>query len=102
MEVRSLISRVRVLVILPDIWKKRTGPILLPCFLTKDVRGLDVANDTTNSALALYTDMGGVIFATPSTSEKGYFDMKITLSTLGGHSSVPPSHTVRINYTPYG
>ncbi|KAG0709231.1 hypothetical protein DFH29DRAFT_887125 [Suillus ampliporus] len=41
----------------------------------------------------LYMDMGGVVFATPSTSEKGYLDVKITLSTLGGHSSVPPSHT---------
>ncbi|KAG1866210.1 hypothetical protein F4604DRAFT_1779356 [Suillus subluteus] len=42
---------------------------------------------------SVYTDMGGVVFATPSTSEKGYLDVKITLSTPGGHSSVPPSHT---------
>jgi Gly-Xaa carboxypeptidase len=42
---------------------------------------------------ALYMDMGGIVFATPSISEKGYLDVKITLSTLGGHSSVPPSHT---------
>ncbi|KAJ8586003.1 carboxypeptidase S [Rhizopogon salebrosus TDB-379] len=42
---------------------------------------------------ATYMDMGGVILAAPSTSEKGYFDAKITVSTLGGHSSVPPSHT---------
>jgi acetylornithine deacetylase/succinyl-diaminopimelate desuccinylase-like protein len=48
-----------------------------------------------NSLLALYMDMGGIVFATPSISEKGYLDVKITLSTLGGHSSVPPSHTVR-------
>jgi Gly-Xaa carboxypeptidase len=41
----------------------------------------------------LYTDMGGIVFATPSTSEKGYLDVKITLSTPGGHSSVPPPHT---------
>ncbi|OAX39812.1 carboxypeptidase S [Rhizopogon vinicolor AM-OR11-026] len=40
-----------------------------------------------------YLDMGGVTFAIPSTSEKGYLDVKITVSTLGGHSSVPPSHT---------
>ncbi|KAG1804694.1 uncharacterized protein HD556DRAFT_470702 [Suillus plorans] len=38
-------------------------------------------------------DMGGIVFAAPSTSEKGYLDVEITLSTLGGHSSVPPSHT---------
>ncbi|KAG2121174.1 hypothetical protein BD769DRAFT_1361534 [Suillus cothurnatus] len=42
---------------------------------------------------SLYMDMGGIVFATPSISEKGYLDVKITLSTLGGHSSVPPSHT---------
>ncbi|KAG1876513.1 hypothetical protein DFJ58DRAFT_649311 [Suillus subalutaceus] len=41
----------------------------------------------------LYTDMGGIVFATPSISEKGYLDVKITVSTLGGHSSVPPPHT---------
>jgi hypothetical protein len=45
--------------------------------------------------LDLYTDIGGIVFATPSISEKGYLDLQITLSTLGGHSSVPPSHTVR-------
>jgi acetylornithine deacetylase/succinyl-diaminopimelate desuccinylase-like protein len=50
-----------------------------------------------NSSLALYTDMGGTVFATPSISEKGYLDVEITLSTLGGHSSVPPSHTVRVD-----
>lgn len=41
----------------------------------------------------LYTDIGGTVFATPSISEKGYLDVQITLSTLGGHSSIPPSHT---------
>lgn len=71
-------------------------PILLPCFWMKEVRGLKKAgHSTTDSAIATYTDMGGVIVAAPSTSEKGYFDAKITVSTLGGHSSVPPSHTVR-------
>ncbi|EKM49934.1 uncharacterized protein PHACADRAFT_130350 [Phanerochaete carnosa HHB-10118-sp] len=36
---------------------------------------------------------GDVIFATPCTAEKGYFDLRIEISTLGGHSSVPPRHT---------
>ncbi|KAF9245259.1 hypothetical protein BU15DRAFT_85602 [Melanogaster broomeanus] len=36
---------------------------------------------------------GDVIFANPSVSEKGYLDVKIEVSTLGGHSSVPPEHT---------
>lgn len=37
---------------------------------------------------------GDVIFALPSTSEKGYLDVLVEVSTPGGHSSVPPEHTV--------
>lgn len=37
---------------------------------------------------------GDVIFAVPSTSEKGYTDILVEVSTQGGHSSVPPKHTV--------
>lgn len=37
---------------------------------------------------------GDVIFAPVSTGEKGYFDLRIEVTTLGGHSSVPPPHTV--------
>ena len=36
-----------------------------------------------------------VIFAVPALSEKGYLDVRIEVSTKGGHSSVPPKHTVR-------
>lgn len=35
----------------------------------------------------------GATFALPGTAEKGYFDVKITVSGKGGHSSVPPEHT---------
>ena len=38
---------------------------------------------------------GDTIFATPGIAEKGYLDARIAVSTPGGHSSVPPSHTVR-------
>lgn len=31
--------------------------------------------------------------ASPNTSEKGYMDMVVELTTPGGHSSVPPDHT---------
>ncbi|KAI0693188.1 carboxypeptidase S [Cerioporus squamosus] len=34
-----------------------------------------------------------VIFAVPALSEKGYLDVRIELTTKGGHSSVPPKHT---------
>jgi Gly-Xaa carboxypeptidase len=35
----------------------------------------------------------GATFALPGTAEKGYFDVKVTVSGKGGHSSVPPEHT---------
>ncbi|THH27465.1 hypothetical protein EUX98_g6722 [Antrodiella citrinella] len=34
-----------------------------------------------------------MIFVTPSTSEKGYLDVRVEVNTPGGHSSVPPAHT---------
>ncbi|KAJ3772215.1 carboxypeptidase S [Lentinula raphanica] len=36
---------------------------------------------------------GGMIFALPGVSEKGYLDASIQVVTPGGHSSVPPHHT---------
>ena len=30
----------------------------------------------------------------PCTAEKGYLDLRMEISTLGGHSSLPPPHTV--------
>ncbi|WWD03733.1 hypothetical protein V865_001789 [Kwoniella europaea PYCC6329] len=35
----------------------------------------------------------GQQFATPAVAEKGHVDIGLTVSTLGGHSSVPPPHT---------
>lgn len=35
----------------------------------------------------------GAPFAMPGMGEKGYLDLVITVSTPGGHSSVPPPHT---------
>ena len=40
-------------------------------------------------------DMYGATFAMPATAEKGYLDVRIEVSTPGGHSSVPPAHTVQ-------
>ena len=33
--------------------------------------------------------------ATPGIAEKGYIDVRVDVTSPGGHSSVPPSHTVR-------
>ncbi|WVR07608.1 hypothetical protein IAU60_004650 [Kwoniella sp. DSM 27419] len=38
-------------------------------------------------------DTWGQNFATPAVAEKGHVDVALTVSTLGGHSSVPPPHT---------
>ncbi|ODO07743.1 hypothetical protein I350_03319 [Cryptococcus amylolentus CBS 6273] len=52
------------------------------------------------NSMALLIDEGsglintwGQEFATPAVAEKGHYDLGITVSTLGGHSSVPPPHT---------
>ena len=44
--------------------------------------------------VGVYRDIGGTIIAVPGIAEKGLVDTKVKVSTLGGHSSVPPAHTV--------
>src|SRR5579863_9678032 len=34
------------------------------------------------------------MIAIPAIAEKGYMDVRVSVSTPGGHSSVPPPHTV--------
>ena len=41
-----------------------------------------------------YSESFGTIFSTPAVAEKGKLDVKIEVATAGGHSSVPPAHTV--------
>ena len=38
-------------------------------------------------------ELYGAMFVLPGVGEKGYTDVKITIETAGGHSSVPPDHT---------
>ncbi|PFH51903.1 hypothetical protein AMATHDRAFT_74599 [Amanita thiersii Skay4041] len=40
-----------------------------------------------------FAEQYGSVFATPGIAEKGYIDVKVEVSTSGGHSSVPPRHT---------
>ncbi|THH32060.1 hypothetical protein EUX98_g2143 [Antrodiella citrinella] len=51
-------------------------------------------------AFSILIDEGGdldvrddVVIASPAVAEKGHFDLRLVVSTLGGHSSVPPVHT---------
>jgi Gly-Xaa carboxypeptidase len=50
--------------------------------------------------VGMYGDIGGSIIAIPGIAEKGYVDVRVTVSTAGGHSSVPPPHTV--SYSIFG
>ncbi|KAE9390692.1 carboxypeptidase S [Gymnopus androsaceus JB14] len=40
-----------------------------------------------------FKDVYGTIFATPGVAEKGHADIKLEVTSPGGHSSVPPVHT---------
>jgi Gly-Xaa carboxypeptidase len=40
-----------------------------------------------------FGEVGGSVIAIPGTAEKGYFDSMVTVSSAGGHSSIPPPHT---------
>ncbi|KAF9070917.1 hypothetical protein BDP27DRAFT_1446637 [Rhodocollybia butyracea] len=40
-----------------------------------------------------FKDVYGTVFATPGVAEKGAFDVKVDVTSPGGHSSVPPAHT---------
>lgn len=53
-------------------------------------------------AFAILVDEGGrqdltenAIVAAPAVAEKGSFNLRMEVSSPGGHSSVPPPHTVR-------
>lgn len=41
-----------------------------------------------------YLETYGSVTALPSVTEKGYIDIRLSVSSPGGHSSVPPKHTV--------
>lgn len=58
----------------------------------------DIGNFALSHPVGVYGDMGGSIFAVPGTTEKGYVDIRVTVSAPGGHSSVPPLHTVTYKY----
>jgi Gly-Xaa carboxypeptidase len=45
-----------------------------------------------------FTEMYGSVFATPGIAEKGYLDVRVEVTAPGGHSSVPPHHTVSQKY----
>lgn len=47
--------------------------------------------------VGLFSDMEGSVIAIASIAEKGKLDTRVRVSTPGGHSSIPPAHTVSCN-----
>lgn len=56
----------------------------------KDGKGAYMLIDEGNS---VDSNMYGLSVAEPAVAEKGYLDVKLSVHTPGGHSSVPPKHT---------
>ncbi|KAI6044288.1 hypothetical protein EDC04DRAFT_2940773 [Pisolithus marmoratus] len=54
-----------------------------------------------HDGFAMLVDEGGLMenlgnaiyFASPAVSEKGYLDVRVEVTSPGGHSSIPPAHT---------
>lgn len=46
-----------------------------------------------------YYGQYGSVFAVLGIAEKGYYDVKVEVAAPGGHSSVPPPHTV--SFSPF-
>src|SRR6266702_2737020 len=55
---------------------------------------IDSSQLTLISLVGGFAEVGGSVLAVPGIAEKGYIDVMVTVSTAGGHSSVPPPHTV--------
>lgn len=59
----------------------------------KDLRGKDSIELIVDEGGLGIKEVDGATFALPGLGEKGYFDVRITVETSGGHSSVPPDNT---------
>ncbi len=68
----------------------------LPLSSTKDVsRTIPLCLLIDNECQAAgFGETFGSIFAMPGIAEKGYVDVQVEVATAGGHSSIPPDHTV--------
>lgn len=48
----------------------------------------------TISLLAGFSEMYGTTIASPGIAEKGFMNVLVEVTAPGGHSSIPPAHTV--------
>ncbi|KAI9064054.1 carboxypeptidase S [Trametes sanguinea] len=87
---------------------KPTRSVVLAFGFDEEVSGLHGASAISKYLLSTYgkdaflllVDEGGgiqnqfgTVIATPAIAEKGYIDVRVEVTSPGGHSSVPPEHT---------
>ncbi|KAF8074977.1 carboxypeptidase S [Lyophyllum atratum] len=85
-----------------------TRTVILAYGFDEEISGREGAQKLGEALLALYGEDGiamivdegggfveeyGSVVATPGIAEKGYMDVRVEITTPGGHSSVPPRHT---------
>ncbi|KAF8070006.1 hypothetical protein FPV67DRAFT_1578960 [Lyophyllum atratum] len=85
-----------------------TRTVILAYGFDEEISGTQGAQKLGEALLALYGEDGiamivdegggfveeyGSVIATPGIAEKGYMDVRVEITTPGGHSSVPPRHT---------
>lgn len=68
----------------------------LPLSLTREVSQFTLMRRLINRQhrAAGFGKIFGSTFAMPGIAEKGYIDVHVEVATAGGHSSIPPDHTV--------
>ncbi|KAH9167375.1 hypothetical protein EDB89DRAFT_128974 [Lactarius sanguifluus] len=106
-EMRLISSRSSVETLLEKGFKP-TRTIVLVFGFDEEASGLQGAGSLSQALLKKYgedsfallidegggiAEIGGSIIAVPAIAEKGYIDAMVTVSTAGGHSSIPPPHT---------
>ncbi|GLB41814.1 putative to MEROPS metallopeptidase family M20A [Lyophyllum shimeji] len=85
-----------------------TRTVVLAYGFDEEISGTEGAQNLAAALLGMYGKDGvamivdegggfaeeyGSVIATPGIAEKGYLDVKVEITTPGGHSSVPPKHT---------
>ena len=93
----------RVLVLLEQHWRVPMGKTASQWLWMKDVRWplICILYSTLKGkplVLAGFTDNFGSVFATPGIAEKGNVNVLVEVTAPGGHSSVPPPHTVLVTF----
>jgi len=55
---------------------------------------MDESRPNNTTSAAGFQELFGSVVALPAVAEKGYIDIELSVASPGGHSSIPPEHTV--------